>query len=130
MYNNEKFKTMKKLTFILVALITLSMSAQKKKNGVVYDKHPGILLVEAFNKAYVEADVEKLSSMMDDDFKSYNALSSNKDQKGTPKNNFIGQSKWWNTNIDYFKIINTRANRYYFLININKYIIIPSFYFI
>lgn len=104
MYNNEKFKTMKKLTFILVALITLSMSAQKKKNGVVYDKHPGILLVEAFNKAYVEADVEKLSSMMEDDFKSYNALSSNKDQKGTPKNNFIGQSKWWNTNIDYFKI--------------------------
>ena len=50
MYNNEKFKTMKKLTFILVALITLSMSAQKKKNGVVYDKHPGILLIEAFNK--------------------------------------------------------------------------------
>ena len=95
---------MKKLTLILVALITFSMSAQKKKNGVVFDKHPGILLIEEFNKAFVEADVEKLSSIMDDNFKAYNALSSDKDQKGTPKNNFIGQSKWWNANIDYLKI--------------------------
>lgn len=95
---------MKKLTFILVAFISFSVSAQKKKNGTAYDKHPGITLIEAFNKAFVEADVEKLSSILADDFKAYNALSSNKDQEGTPKKNFIGQSQWWNANIDYLKI--------------------------
>ena len=95
---------MKKLTFILIALISFSVSAQKKKNGTAYDKHPGITLIEAFNNAFIAADVEKLSSILDDDFKAYNALSSNKDQKGTPKKNFIGQSKWWNANIDYLKI--------------------------
>ena len=77
----KNFIKMKKLTLILIALITFSMSAQKKKNGVVFDKHPGILLIEEFNKAFVEADVEKLSSIMDDNFKAYNALSSDKDQK-------------------------------------------------
>ena len=54
----KNFIKMKKLTLILIALITFSMSAQKKKNGVVFDKHPGILLIEEFNKAFVEADVE------------------------------------------------------------------------
>ena len=42
---------MKKITFMLVALITFSVSAQKKKNGVIYDKHPGIDLVASFHEA-------------------------------------------------------------------------------
>ena len=40
---------MKKITFILIALITFSVSAQKKKNGTVYVDHPGIQLVNDFN---------------------------------------------------------------------------------
>ena len=94
-----------KITFILIALITFSVSAQKKKkNGTVYVDHPGIELVNSFNKAFVEADVDKLSSILHDDFKAFNALSSNKKQEGTSKTAFIGQSKWWNANIDYLKI--------------------------
>ena len=37
---------MKKITFMLIALITFSVSAQKKKNGTVFVDHPGIDLVE------------------------------------------------------------------------------------
>ena len=33
---------MKKIVFMLVALITFSVSAQKKKNGTVYVDHPAI----------------------------------------------------------------------------------------
>ena len=45
---------MKKITFILIALITFSVSAQKKKNGVLYDKHPGIDLIASYNKAMTD----------------------------------------------------------------------------
>ena len=39
---------MKKITFMLIALITFSVSAQKKKNGTVFVEHPGIDLVNSF----------------------------------------------------------------------------------
>ena len=38
---------MKKITFLLITLITFSVSAQKKKkNGTVYIEHPGIDIVD------------------------------------------------------------------------------------
>ncbi len=46
---------MKKITFMLIALITFSVSAQKKKkNGTVYVDHPGIDLVESFQNAWFQ----------------------------------------------------------------------------
>ena len=62
---------MKKITFMLVALITFSVSAQKKKNGVIYDKHPGIDLVASFHEAITVGDIDKASLILHDDAKWY-----------------------------------------------------------
>lgn len=97
---------MKKLIYLLSFLFVFSLNAQKNKNGVVFDKHPGIDLVNSFNEAFVAADMDKLNTILHDDFKAYDGLSSNKDQEGTSKQNFMGQSNWWNTNISYLKISN------------------------
>jgi len=39
---------MKKIVFMLVAFITFSVSAQKKKNGTVYVDHPAIDMIDLF----------------------------------------------------------------------------------
>ena len=97
---------MKNILYLLSFLFVFSLNAQKNKNGVVFDKHPGIDLVNSFNEAFVAADMDKLNTILHDDFKAYDGLSSNKDQEGTSKQNFMGQSNWWNTNISYLKISN------------------------
>ena len=97
---------MKNIIYLLSFLFVFSLNAQKNKNGVVFDKHPGIDLVNSFNEAFVAADMDKLNTILHDDFKAYDGLSSNKDQEGTSKQNFMGQSNWWNTNISYLKISN------------------------
>ena len=52
---------MKKITFILIALITFSVSAQKKKkNGTIYIDHPGIDLVESFIRLGLRVILKKL----------------------------------------------------------------------
>ena len=61
---------MKKITFILITLITFSVSAQKKKkNGTIYIEHPGIDLVESFTNAWTNGEIEKAASMLSDDFR-------------------------------------------------------------
>ena len=39
---------MKKVIYLLSFLFVFSLNAQKNKNGVIYDKHPGIDLITAF----------------------------------------------------------------------------------
>lgn len=97
---------MRNIIYLISFLFVFSLNAQKNKNGVVFDKHPGIDLVNSFNEAFVAADTDKLNTILHDDFKAYDGLSSNKDQEGTSKQNFLGQSNWWNTNISYLKISN------------------------
>ena len=55
--------------FIIIACLALclNLNAQKKKNGTVYKEHPGIKLVESFNKAVVDGDFEKASSSVPQD---------------------------------------------------------------
>ncbi len=97
---------MKNIIYLLSFLFVFSINAQKNKNGTVYDEHPGIELINSFNQAFISADMDKLDLMLDDSFKAYNGLSSDKDQEGTPKQNFMGQSNWWKNNINYLKITN------------------------
>ena len=61
---------MKKITFMLIALITFSVSAQKKKNGTVFVEHPGIDLVNSFNNAWTSGEIEKAASYLSEDFRS------------------------------------------------------------
>ena len=72
---------MKKITFMLIALVTFSVSAQKKKNGTVFVDHPGIELVNAFNSAWTSGDIEGAASFLSEDFRIKNGNSKNKDDK-------------------------------------------------
>ena len=56
---------------MLIALITFSVSAQKKKNGVLYDKHPGIDLIASYNEAMTNGDIELAASRLHDDVNWY-----------------------------------------------------------
>jgi ketosteroid isomerase-like protein len=72
---------MKKLLLCVLILSVIPISAQKKhKNGKIYDQHPGIEIVNEFNKAFVEGNEEKLRSLITDDFKWWqmNAMNSKK----------------------------------------------------
>ena len=80
------------------------MLAQKEKNGTVYKEHPGIVLVETLGKAIVDGDIEKLSSMLDDDFRIRNGTGLNKDFEGWNKQQFINNAKWWSSDFDYLSI--------------------------
>jgi len=93
---------MKKITLILIALITFSVSAQKKKkNGNLYIEHPGIDLVESFHKAFVGGDIEKASSFLSEDFRIYNSLTMNKESKGWGKSAIIANMNSWINNWEY-----------------------------
>jgi ketosteroid isomerase-like protein len=78
--------------------------AQKKTNGTIYVEHPAINVVEAMTQAYVKGDADKVASFLTDDFKSYNGVSSNKDDKGSDKAAFLNEVKFWKENIDYLSI--------------------------
>ena len=52
-----------KIKLTLAALVLCSLlSAQKKKNGTIYIEHPAMDVVEDFNMAFVNGDLEKIKS--------------------------------------------------------------------
>jgi hypothetical protein len=87
----------RKITVLLLMIPFLVMS-QKEKNGKVYKNHPAIAIVNQFNKAYVDGDVETLKSLVSDDFKMWNSMNNNPNYKGGDINNLTGQSAWMNKN--------------------------------
>jgi len=95
---------MKKITYVLIALITFSVSAQKKKNGTVYVDHPGIQLVNTFNNAWTSGDIDKAASLLSEDFRIKNGNDTNKDSKGATKSQMIGNMTWWYNNNDYLSL--------------------------
>ncbi|MEW4922724.1 nuclear transport factor 2 family protein [Algibacter sp. 2305UL17-15] len=82
---------MKKAIIIVMVLCVSIMYSQKKKNGTVYIEHPAIDVVDAMEKADIAGDVEKLATLLADDFRSRNGTTLNKNAKGTNKEDFL---KW------------------------------------
>lgn len=66
----------KTMVFALACLSTFGMNAQKKANGTIFITHPAIEVVESFNKAFANGDVDKVASYVTDDFKSYDTSES------------------------------------------------------
>ncbi|TLP80244.1 nuclear transport factor 2 family protein [Maribacter sp. ACAM166] len=94
---------MKKTILMLVMMTSLITFAQKK-NGTVYMEHPAIDVAANFTTALVSGDTTKLASLLSDDFKAYNGVSTNPDVKGTEKGRFIKNSYRWFDELDYFSI--------------------------
>ena len=95
---------MKKIILFALMIFTISSYSQKKKNGTIYVDHPAIKTVESMTKAFVDGDVDKVASYLADDFKYFNGLSSNKDDKGGTTKNYLNTVNWWNKSHSYFSI--------------------------
>ena len=90
-----------KITLLLFVASTL-VFAQKKKNGTIFIEHPGIEIVNEFNKAFVEGDVEKLKSLVTEDFKWWQMNAMN--TKPLTMKNLLNRSTYLSENVLGLKI--------------------------
>ena len=95
---------MKKIFILILFTVSFVANGQKNPNGKIFDEHPGIVLVEKFNKAFVDADEAVLNELLADDFKAYNGEWMNKDQNFSTKQNIIWQSKYWKSSLMNYSI--------------------------
>lgn len=95
---------MKNIILISMMIFTVITYSQKKKNGVIYDDHPGILVVEAMLDAFVEGDTEKVADYLAEDFQYFNGSNTNKEAKRGDKESFLKDVKFWKENVDYLSI--------------------------
>ena len=99
---------MKKLfsTFLLLCVL-MGVNAQKNPNGVIYDKHPAIDVVEKFMQAFVKGDAATMTSLTTDDFRCYNAMNTNWDYKGQDLATCIRNAQNYANNYTNFSITKT-----------------------
>ncbi len=95
---------MKKHVIIAMMIFSVVMYSQKKKNGTVYKEHPAILEVEAMQQAFIKGDTAKVSGYLADNFRAFNGMNNNPDNKGATKQNFLNQSNNWSKNFAYTSI--------------------------
>ena len=102
---------MKKLisTLLLLCMI-IGVHAQKNANGVIYDKHPSIDVVEKFMQAFVKGDAATMTSLTTDDFKAYNAMNTNWDYKGQDLATCIRNAQNYANNYTNFSITKRGAS--------------------
>ena len=102
---------MKKLlsTLLLLCMI-IGVNAQKNANGVIYDKHPSIDVVEKFMQAFVKGDAATMTSLTTDDFKAYNAMNTNWDYKGQDLATCIRNAQNYANNYTNFSITKRGAS--------------------
>lgn len=102
-----------KKTLIFLLIAPLFLFAQTKKNGTIYNEHPTLELVKEFDEAFVSGNLEKLKSLVTDDFKFYNGLSTNfVSQQGRTLDALLGNSKYWSEKLDDFKIESREGGSY------------------
>jgi ketosteroid isomerase-like protein len=92
-----------KITMVLLIASCITY-AQKKTNGTIYVEHPAIATVESMTQAYASGDTDKVASYLADDFKYFSGTSTNKDDKGMNKTEYLKTVKVWKDNIDYLSI--------------------------
>jgi hypothetical protein len=100
---------MKKITTMVMVMISLIAFSQKKTNGTIYSEHPAIATVEAMTKAFVSGDSEKVSSYLSADFKEYNGNSIAANDKGLDKEAFSKKAKGWHDTLDYFSMTRSKG---------------------
>lgn len=96
----------KTIVFALACFSSFGMFSQKKTNGTIYVDHPAITIVENFHKAFVNGDVNKVSSFISNDFKTYDASdnSAAKDKEGLLK-----EVANWRDNYEYTNLTRSKG---------------------
>jgi len=92
--------------FLILFILPLWVAAQKNVNGKVYDKHPAIEITNAFNDAYVSGDVDKLKSLVSEDFKMWDMMTNNPNYKIGDFNTLLGQVNFIKNNLVHASITN------------------------
>lgn len=102
---------MKKLlsTLLLLCMI-IGVNAQKNANGVIYDKHPSIDVVEKFMQAFVKGDAATMTSLTTDDFRAYNSLNTSWEYKGQDLATCIRNAQNYANNYTNFSITKRGAS--------------------
>ena len=95
---------MKKSVLIAMMFFIATTAYTQKKTGTVYNEHPAIAIVEAMQQAFIKGDVDLLNSYLSDDFKEWDGSSTNKNDKGTDKEQFMKNATWWSENMSYLSI--------------------------
>ena len=90
---------MKNIIVLLSILFVFSITAQKNKNGNLYDKHPGIDLISAYHKATAEGDLEIASEILHDNVSWYDGNTN--DRKIGGKESILGNINWFKNYFDY-----------------------------
>lgn len=93
-----------KTTILSVMMLIAFITTAQKKNGTVYDEHPAIDVVNEFTKAAVAGDKAKMSSYLTDDFKSYYGTSTNPNDKGSDKAEFLNTQMIYHDQLDYYSV--------------------------
>ena len=88
----------------------MGVNAQKNPNGVIYDKHPSIDVVEKFMQAFVKGDAATMTSLTTDDFKAFNAMNTNWDYKGQDLATCIRNAQNYANNYTNFSITKTEGS--------------------
>ena len=102
---------MKKLfSTLLLLCVLMGVNAQKNPNGVIYDKHPSIDVVEKFMQAFVKGDAATMTSLTTDDFKAFNAMNTNWDYKGQDLATCIRNAQNYANNYTNFSITKTEGS--------------------
>jgi len=83
---------------------------KKNPNGVIYDKHPSIDVVEKFMQAFVKGDAATMTSLTTDDFKAFNAMNTNWDYKGQDLATCIRNAQNYANNYTNFSITKTEGS--------------------
>uniref|UniRef100_UPI004048C1DF nuclear transport factor 2 family protein n=1 Tax=Mariniflexile sp. TaxID=1979402 RepID=UPI004048C1DF len=101
---------MKKTTLLFVLALTgILTTFGQKKNGTIYIDHPAIAVVENMTKAFVNGDTDKVASYLAVDFKAYNGVGINANDKGQDKESFSKGAKGWFDALDYYSISRSKG---------------------
>ena len=92
---------MKKIFMYFLLLNCTILLSQKKTNGKIYIEHPALEIVNQFNDAFVKGDLEKIKSLVTENFSWRNSTMRTK--PGTLQQ-LLGRSNYLSKNIENFEI--------------------------
>ena len=96
----------KTIVFALACLSSFGMFSQKKTNGTIYVDHPAITVVENFHKAFVNGDVNKVSTFISNDFQTYDATDNS---AARDKEDLLKEVANWRDNYEYTNLTRSKG---------------------
>jgi len=100
---------MKKSIIIFMMMFTIITYSQKKKNGTVYIDHPAITVVEVMQQAMIASDADKVATYLADDFKSFNGVNTNPNNKGRNREDFLKRVSTFKDFVNYASLKRTNG---------------------